>query len=276
MPPKRKAPVTVPYDDDDDEFPASQGGGGGASQLPQVINAETADAIANKLCRYVLLHEHKRKPVTRTEMKAAVMSEHNDRSGKIFKQVLGAANAKLKDLAGLELVAEAGGGDEEEPGGTQAGAGASQSQAPASQAASQAPGGGGKAAKTGVFFLVNRLNEPVRSESDENRDDAPAYYQSFIEVVLSFIQQSDGVLDEEKLFGYLEQIGCARGTCLPEPAEQEKVESLIQKRLVGEAWLRRMKKPSDPEHFQYVAGARAALSRSVERADEFRNSILGN
>ena len=52
------------------------------------------------------------------------------------------------------------------------------------------------------------------------------------------------------------------------------MESLVQKRLVQEAWLRRMKKPNDAENYQYVAGARATLSRSVERADEFRNQLL--
>ena len=71
----------------------------GASQAPAaVIDEDTADAIANKLCRYVLLREHLRKPVSRTDMKAAVMSEHNDRSGKIFKQVLAAANARRIDV----------------------------------------------------------------------------------------------------------------------------------------------------------------------------------
>ena len=96
-----------------------------------------------------------------------------------------------------------------------------------------------------------------------------------MEVVLSFIQQSEGTLDEEKLFGYLEQVGLERKECLPPPAEQEKVEALVQKRLVSEAWLRRQKKPQDPDQFIYTAGARAVLSRSAERADEFRtNGVL--
>ena len=41
---------------------------------------------------------------TRADIKQQVMSEHNDRSGKIFKQVLARANDKLRDVAGLELV----------------------------------------------------------------------------------------------------------------------------------------------------------------------------
>ena len=53
------------------------------------------------------------------------------------------------------------------------------------------------------------------------------------------------------------------------PAEQEKVETLIQKRLVAEAWLRRQRKPKSgaDEAYQYVAGSRAILSRNVEKAD---------
>ena len=102
-------------------------------------------------------------------------------------------------------------------------------------------------------------------------------YQAFIEVILSFIQQSDGELTEERLFGYLEQIGLERDKCLPQPAEQtNKVGELVQKRMVNEAWLRRTKKAGGAEEtYVYVAGARAVLSRSVDRADELRNTILG-
>lgn len=279
MPPKRK--VSAVADDDDYDEPAGggMGGGGGASQVVQAVDAETAEAIANKLCRFVLLREHLRKPVSRAEMKTAVMNEHNDRSGKVFKQVLAAANAKLKELAGLELVPESASGaaadDEVDGGGTQAGpsqAGASQSQAGATQ--SQAAGGGAKAAAKGnSYLLVNKLVEPIRTDKD---DDAPAVYKAFVEVVLSFLQQSDGALDEEKLFSYLEQVGLERKECLPLPAEQEKVENLVQKRLVGEAWLRRTKKPNDPDTFIYVAGARAFLSRAVDKADGFRDELLAD
>ena len=74
---------------------------------PQAIDSNTAEELANRLCRFVLLREHMRKPLSRTDMKAAVMSEHNDRSGRIFKQVLGLANEKMRSIAGVELVAEA-------------------------------------------------------------------------------------------------------------------------------------------------------------------------
>ena len=98
-------------------------------------------------------------------------------------------------------------------------------------------------------------------------------YQAFVEVVLSFIQQSKDALDEDKLFEYLQQIGLDRKDCLPPPADSEKVESLIQKRLVSEAWLCRRKKPNDDEQYQYVAGARASLCRSLEKADAYRESL---
>ena len=60
------------------------------------------------LPRAVLLREHTRKPITRTEIKDHVMPEHKaqDRSGKIFKQVLAVANEKLGHIFGLKLVDE--------------------------------------------------------------------------------------------------------------------------------------------------------------------------
>jgi len=258
MPPKRKAAAVF---EEEDEAQASQAQ---ASQAPAAISAQTADTLANKLCRYVLLREHTRKPVTRSDMRAAVMSEHNDRAGKIFRQVLAAANEKLYALAGLELVAvsEA---VEEEGGDAATQGGVSQSQVGASQAAVV-----GKAMKAGSYLLVNRLKEPARTDLA----DAPQAYLAFVEVVLSCIQQSGDIIDEERLFGYLEQIGLSRKECLPAPADQEKVESLVQKRLVSEAWLARKKKPNDPDNHVYVAGARALLSRNVERADAMRTSLL--
>ena len=212
-----------------------------------------------------------RKPVARADMKAAVMSEHNDRSGRIFKQVLAAANVKLKELAGLELVAEAASGapmDEE----GDAGASQAQSQAVGS---SQAPPGASRPSvkSTSSYLLVNRLAEPVRTEPD----DATSVYHAFIEVVLSFLQQSEGgTLDEEKLFGYLAQIGLERKAGLPVAAELDKVESLVQRRLVAEAWIRRQKKPNDPDQFQYVAGSRAKLNRNEAKADAFREWVLSD
>ena len=96
MPPKRRVPDAA--DDDEPAAPAA---------MP--LREETADLIATRLCRFVLLREHMRKPATRSEIKDAVMTKEQkaqDRSGKIFKQVLAAANEKLRDIAALELVCE--------------------------------------------------------------------------------------------------------------------------------------------------------------------------
>lgn len=225
----------------------------------------------------VLLREHARKPLSRTEMKAAVMSEHNDRSGKIFKQVLAAANQKLKEVAGLELIPEGGGeggaADEDGADATQAVPGASQAGASQSQAGPSTQGGGTAAskAKGGLYLLVNRLPEPVAAAPS----DSAQIYFAFVEVVLSLLQQSDGVLDEEMMFEYLEQLGLEKSNSLPQQtAIADKVEHLVQKRLVNEAYLRRQKKANDADTWQYVAGSRASASRNLERADEFRNQIL--
>lgn len=277
MPPKRKARED---DEADSTYGGTQAGGtqAGGTQAA-AIDADTADGLANRLCRFVLLREHSKKPLSRTEMKAAVMSEHNDRSGKIFKQVLAAANEKLKDIAGLELVPEAadgeGGGDDDAGYGTQAVPGAaSQSQAgPSTQGAagmSQAPGAS-KAAKGGSFLLVNRLPDPYTFPPA----DAQQIYLAFVEVVLSMIQQSEGVLDEEKMFGYLSQLGLSRDHPLPQQTIiADKVETLVQKRLVSEAYLRRQKKANDADTWQYAAGARATHCRDVAKADAFRDEIL--
>ena len=232
-----------------------------------VIDGDAAEKIANKICRYVLLREHTRKPIPRKEIKDNTMSEQNDRSGKVFRQCLGVANDKLKELAGLELVALDAPPVEDDDGG------AGGTQAAASQAAAGASQAAAMAKPQAAYILVNRLPEPYQTELDE----MPAMYQAFIEVILSFIQQSDGELTEERLFGYLEQIGLERDKCLPQPAEQtNKVGELVQKRMVNEAWLRRTKKAGGAEEtYVYVAGARAVLSRSVDRADELRNTILG-
>ena len=226
----------------------------------------------------VLLREHARKPLSRTEMKAAVMSEHNDRSGKIFKQVLAAANEKLKEVAGLELTPEGGGegggsADDDGIDATQAVPGASQGGASQSQAGPSTQSGGVTAskAKGGLYLLVSKLSEPVTAAPS----DSSQIYFAFVEVVLSLLQQSDGILDEERMFKYLEDLGLEKGSSLPQQtAIADKVEHLVQKRLVNEAYLRRQKKVNDADTWQYVAGSRASLSRNAERADDFRNQIL--
>ena len=274
--PKRKA-ADADVDDDGDV---------GGTQAA-AIDADTAEALANRLCRFVLLREHHKKPLSRQEMKAAVMSEHNDRSGKIFKQVLAAANEKMRHVIGIELVPEAGGGGGGEGGGggggdddggygTQAVPGAaSQSQAgPSTQAgASQAAPSAASKAKGGAFLVVNKLANPYAFAPS----DSTQVYHAFVEVVLTLVQQSEGVLDEEHMFKYLEDLGLERTDVLPQQTViTDKVEALVQKRLVSEAWLRRVRKANDAETWQYVAGSRATLSRSVDAGDEFRNAILSS
>ena len=101
-------------------------------------------------------------------------------------------------------------------------------------------------------------------------------YMAFVEVCLSLVQQSEGAIDEDAMFEYLNDIGLTREGTLPRPAEQDKIEHLVQKRLVSEAWLRRQKKVNDANTWQYVAGARALINRNVDRADEFRMGIVNS
>ena len=202
------------------------------------------------------------------------MSEHNDKSGRIFKQVLQVTNEKLRDVAGLELVAEApdrNAPNEEDESATQAGP----SQAGPSQAAATqhavAPHAG-KYGKYGNLFMRSVLPQPVTAEAPMD----VGIYMAFVEVCLSLVQQSEGAIDEDAMFEYLNDIGLTREGTLPRPAEQDKIEHLVQKRLVSEAWLRRQKKVNDANTWQYVAGARALINRNVDRADEFRMGIVNS
>ena len=57
--------------------------------------------------------------------------------------------------------------------------------------------------------------------------------------------------------------------------EPEKLEALVQKKLVSEAWLRRIKKPNgQSDEYVYVMGSRAFLSRKSDRSDELRTALL--
>jgi len=195
------------------------------------------------------------------------MPEHKaqDRSGKIFKQVLAVANDKLRDIAGLEIICEADAGEDEE---AEAG-GASQ----AGPSQSQATQGGVRQAANdrARFQLVNKLKDPVVPPLAETTM-GTAIYHSFVEVILSLIRESDGTIDEDTLFECLSKLGLKRDSKLPQQSlEQEKIESIVQKRLVAEAYIRRIKKQDE---FEYVAGSRATLARNEERAVSFNAEFM--
>ena len=237
-----------------------------ASQAPLAISAQIAKELASRLCRFVLLTEHKHKPLTRQEIKQAVMPEHNDRAGKIFKQVLRQANQQLNNLAGLEIVLESdvvANDDAEDAGASQAGS--SQLPAGSSQLPAASQASGAKAsAPASRYLVVNRLPEPVTLPLADKRP-AAALYLAFVEVVLTLLQQSEGRLSEDDLFGWLEKLGLKKEGTLPQPADSEKVETLVKQRLVAEAYVRRIKKKASDE-YEYVAGARAVLNRTQVRA----------
>ena len=259
MPPSsNKRKVSAVWEDDDDAPARPQRNSPGDMPPPPpaaVIDGDAAEKIANKICRYVLLREHTRKPIPRKEIKDNTMSEQNDRSGKVFRQCLGVANDKLKELAGLELVALDAPPVEDDDGG------AGGTQAVASQAAAGASQAAAMAKPQAAYILVNRLPEPYQTELDE----MPAMYQAFIEVILSFIQQSDGELTEERLFGYPNWPRA--GQVPPQPAEQ----TIRSASSCRSGWSTRRgcgaQRGGGAERRTCRAGARAVLSR-VDRADE--------
>jgi len=274
MPP-RKRKTTV---DDDEASPAP------TSQVAQPIKAETAESLATNLCRFVLLREHTHKPIARAEIKDAVMPEHkaHDRTGRILKQVLAVANEKLINIAGLELVSEADASASDDPGDDGDGAGASQTQAAHAPTASSGRGVGGGVASAMRYVLVNRLPEAVAVPLHET-DEAKAIYLAFVEVVIAIIAESQDKsasqpewIKEEDLFGWLMKLGLERESKLPQPAEQEKIETLVSKKLVAEAYLRRKKQKDSTDAYEYLIGARAVLNRNQERAAEFFDEIKKN
>ena len=51
------------------------------------------------------------------------------------------------------------------------------------------------------------------------------------------------------------------------------MEALVTKRLVAEAYVKRRKKATDANTYEYVVGARAALSRDKAAAANFRATV---
>jgi len=209
------------------------------------------------------------------------MPEHKsqDKTGRIFKQVLAVANEKLLDIAGLELVCETDAGAADEDDGDAAGASqsqaaaASQSQATAGRASSGGGSGGPR------YMLVNRLPEVVTVPIGEV-DEGYAIYLAFVEVVLAIITETQDSGDreptwvtEDVLFGHLKSLGLERDSKLPAPADTDKVEQLVQKRLVSEAFLRRKKQRDHSDAYEYLVGARAILHRNQDKAGMFLDDL---
>lgn len=192
------------------------------------------------------------------------MPEHKaqDRTGRIFKQVLGVANEKLKDIAGLELVSEQEAGAEDDAEDADAG-GASQSQAATQASSKQA------ASATVRYLIVNRLEDAVTAALESSR----AIYLAFVEVVIALITENQGVISEQDMFGYLSTIGLEKEDKVQGLEEYDKVETLVQKRLVSEAFVRRRKNQRDAEKFEYLIGARAILNRDQGAAKTFVDGV---
>lgn len=223
-----------------------------------------SDAGESRRVRAVLLREHSRKPINRAEIKDQVMPEHKaqDRTGRIFKQVLAAANDKLRDIIGLELVPETATGTEHDAMDEHLGSSATQGATGVTSANSTGSAGA-------RYILVNRLADVVTlAQHDLPSGRGQAVYSAFVETVLALISESEGVIKEDDLFNYLKKIGLERDSSLPH-FDPDKVETLVQRRLVGEAFVHRRKNARDADTFEYIAGTRAAFNRSKEGAAKF-------
>jgi len=208
----------------------------------------------------VLLREHAKKPITKAELKAAVLRDRPDRSGKIMKVVVASANKKLAQIAGLELVLDNSNDAEED--GADVGE--------ASQAAAQSQGGKGGASQA-KYLLVNKLHGAVALQPS----DAALVYTGFVEAILQLIERNQGAcMAEDDLYNvWLPKLGLAKDHHLPQHNTQ-KVEDLIGKRMVSEAYLRKRKSPAG--NTEFVAGARAAMTRNAEAVQTFHDTTILN
>jgi len=272
MPPRKRK---EPTEDDEDNATQSSQSSQSLAAAASPLSPEETEKLANELCRYVLMREHTKKPISRAEAKKAVLKERSDSGGKIMKALLVHANEKLLALCGLELVAEGGatnGTGEEEADASQ---GASQS----SQGASQSQGGsqgqgssqGGRQTGGGRYILANRLEEAGRLVRSTPSKQA-AEYHSLVMVVLELLAHGEGTMEESTLLDHWlsAKLRAPKDTKLPN--QRQTVGDLVTKTMVQEAFLKRSKNASTGKT-EYSAGPRATLTRDMVASDAFVKSL---
>lgn len=262
MPRKRKEP-----DEDEEDEGSSQSSS--SSQQASPLSAEETDKLANELCRYVLLREHTKKPITRSEAKTAVIKDRKDPGGKIMKALLHRANEKLLEIAGIEVVpaVDKEADDEDDGAESSQGGGASQnSQAGGSQGGSQ--GALAKAAAGARYILVNRLENPVTTDDSKQA----AEYQALVQVVLGLLAHGEGVMDEDALLDHWLATKMRVPRDLKLPNQRLSVADLVTKTMVAEAFLKKTKTKGG-ETVAYTAGPRAQLSRDVAASDGWEATL---
>lgn len=256
MPRKRKEPD----EDAEDEGSTSQSS---SQQSSSPLSAEETDKLANELCRYVLLREHTKKPITRAEAKTAVIKDRKDPGGKIMKALLHRANEKLLEIAGIEVVpaVDKDADDEDDGAESSQGGGASQSsQAGGSQGGSQ--GALAKAAAGARYVLVNRLENRVPAGDSKQA----AEYQALVQVVLGLLAHGEGVLEEDALLDHWLGTKLRAPRDFKMPNQRLSVADLVTKTMVAEAFLRKTRAKGG-DKVAYTAGPRASLSRDMSASD---------
>lgn len=214
------------------------------------------------LCAAVLLKEHTKKPISRSEAKKAVLKDRADSGGKIMRALLVAANEKLGAIAGLELVpaVEADGAGEDD-------ADASQG-APSSQGASQGSQGGGRQAGGARYILVNRLDPVVRGTPSKQ----VAEYHALVLVVLELLAHGEGSMEETTLIDHWLGAKLGYGGDKKLANQRQSVSELVTKTMVAEAFLKKSKNTTTGK-VEYSAGPRATLSRDTITSEAFVKSL---
>ena len=196
------------------------------------------------------------------EAKKAILKDRNDPGGKIMKALLARANEKLLDLAGVELVPAVDAEGAADDGDADASQGASQS----SQGASQ--GSQGKAAAGGPkFLLVNRLDNPVKSEVSMQAKE----YHALVYLVLELLAHGEGTMEEATLLDHWLGGKLRVSRDLKLPNQRLSVGELVTKTKVAEAFLRRSKGAGGVSVFS--CGPRANLCLDKGAQDNFRGGL---
>ena len=272
MPPSKRKRAVAPDpepDDDDDEQPSQSqpAGGGAASQAVQPLGRDETLKLGQELARWVVLREHARKPIARTDMRDAILPGREDKGGKILKSVVDAANDVLEGTFGLRLAFAADVIPADEAAADDGGGGASQAAA-ASATQSQAPtqaGGKKKDKSQPKYFLVNTLRkDAVVYEASE----AQKVYHALVLVVQQLIEHNEGAMEEDVLIGaWLPKLGYRSHDTVPKN-EHTTFVNIITKDMVKDGYLRSRKKQGSGET-EFVLGARSLHTKDANAEKEF-------
>lgn len=167
------------HDDDDDASQAAKRQSTQEPGAPPPISDVERDRLAGNLGRYLLFHEHTKHGVTRADLKKAILGDHQDKTGKIFKYVLDRAQVKLQEVFGLDIQ---------------------------TLGAAKATDDQTQTTASGRYVLVNQLSHGD-DELGFQPDEEHQKYMGMVLVAVEIVRRYDDECPEDKLHGLLESLG---------------------------------------------------------------------